>query len=441
MSKNKCFGLGACACALTVFLTGCTGIGGDLLVKPANAEVLHYTAHTEEGFVAFKSQAEQFAAKLAAGIYKRSDMDDNLSVAPNSVFMALALVSECAGGDTKTELLNALGVSESQIKSHLPTLYSSLNVEYESVGIASTPTTGLLKTSNSIWLDESVNFRQACVEMLANDYYCYPYKANFVSNNRLANYAVRNFVKEQTKGMIDEDFNFSEETFFTFVNTMYLKALWNAYGDKIPLTEETYNFVESSGETEQTKLMQRGYIEGRAYEGETFTSFYTTTYDGFKLKFLLPKDGYTVDDVFTAENIFAANTVGDYQSIDEVEMKQYFTRCFFPEYEAECDENIEAILREDFGVTSLFEWGRCELNELTDTPVVCEQVRHVTELTVDRRGIEGAAVTHIPGAGAPGPGPYERVYLDFIVDRAFAFIVTDRHNTTLFSGVVHELDD
>ena len=440
MRKGKVLSLIACACALTTFLSGCVGVGGSLLAKPARAEELHYSEYKQEEFVAFKVIAEEFSAKLVEGIYKRSDKDDNLSVAPMSVFMALLLVSECASGDTKTEILNALGVSENAIDSHLPTLYRALNVEYESVGIASTPTTGLLKTTNSIWIDKGVSYKKSCVDMLANNYYCYPYQADFKNKNALANYAVRSFVKEQSNGLIDEDFKISDETLFTFINTMYLKALWNAYGDKIPLTTESYNFVERSGEVETTKLMKRGFIEGRAFEGETYTSFYTTTYDGFKLKFLLPKENYTIDDVFTAENIFEANSVTDYDSIDEEKMEQYFTRCFFPEYEAECDENISRILMEDFGINSLFDWGRCELNELTDEKVVCAKVQHITELSVDRRGIEGAAVTHIPGAGAPGPGPYTRVELDFIVDRAFGFIITDKYNTTLFAGVVNEID-
>lgn len=440
MRKKKIFSIIACVCSLTTFFGSCSSIGGDLLAKPAKAETLSYNEQKEENFNAFKDKAEKFSAKLAEGIYRRSDKDDNLSVAPMSVFMALSLVSECASGATKTEILDALGVSQTAIETHLPTLYRALNVEYESVGIASTPTTGLLKTTNSIWIDDSLSYNQACVEKLANNYYCYPYQANFKKNNALANYAVRSFVKEQTKGLIDEDFNITDDTLFTLINTMYLKALWNAYGDKIPVTDESYNFVESSGEIEQTKLMKRGFIEGRAYEGETYTSFYTTTYNGFKLKFLLPKDGYTVEEVFTAENIFEANSVTDYNSIDEEKMEQYFTRCFFPEYEAECDEDIARILAEDFGVSSLFDWGRCEMNELTGEKIVCGKVQHITELSVDRRGIEGAAVTHIPGAGAPGPGPYTRVELDFIVDRAFGFIVTDSYNTTLFSGVVNELD-
>jgi serine protease inhibitor len=116
MRKKKWFATCAMAFAVMTFSSSCSGIGGDLLVKPAKAESLEYTAYNEESFLSFKSQAEQFSAKLASGIYQRSEKDDNLSVAPNSVFMALSLVAECAGGTTKSELLNALGVSEDAIK-------------------------------------------------------------------------------------------------------------------------------------------------------------------------------------------------------------------------------------------------------------------------------------------------------------------------------------
>ncbi|MBR2341195.1 MAG: hypothetical protein IKA72_02135 [Clostridia bacterium] len=440
MRKKKVIAITACLCAITTFLGSCSRLGGDLLVKPASAERLSIKEYSEENFVAFKNKAEQFSAKFAFETYARSDRDDNLSVAPMSVFMALSLVSECASGDTKTELLNALGVSDSELKEFLPKLYRQLNVEYKGAGYIGEPTTGLLKTSNSIWIDESVTYNAACVETLAKNYYCYPYQANFKENNALANYAVQGFVKEQTKGLIDENFHLSEETLFTFINTIYLKALWNDKGKDIPLTSQTYDFIERSGEIERTRLMMRGYLEGRAYESESYTSFFTTTYNGFKLKFILPKDGYSIDDVFTTENIYTANTISDYNAVDHEKKEQYYTRCFFPEYEAECDENILPVLKEKFGVNSLFEWDRCELNELTDTPLVCGEVRHITELEVDRKGIEGAAVTLMQMASSSAPGEYTKVYFDFVVDRAFGFVITDSYGATLFSGVVNELD-
>ena len=440
MRKKKLLAITAFLCAATTLLSGCSSIGGSLLARPARAEKLSYNEQREENFSLFKDKAEQFSAKFAAEIYARSNKDENLSVAPMSVFMALSLLSECASGQTKSEILNALGVSQNAIETHLPTLYRGLNVEHNGAGYIREQTTGLLKTSNSIWIDKSVSYNNACVEKLAKKYYCYPYQADFVKKNALANYAVRSFVKEQTKGLIDEDFHISDETLFTFINTMYLKALWNDRGRDIPLTSESYDFTERSGEIERTKLMIRGYIPGRVYEGEKYTTFYTTTYNNFKLKFILPKDGYSVDEVFTSETIYEVNTIKGYNSVDHEKKEEYYTRCFFPQFEAECDEDITPVLQERFGLNSLFEWGRCEMNELSETPLVCGKVRHITELEVDRKGIEGAAVTLMPMAGAPGPGEYTKVYFDFIVNRAFGFVIRDSYGTTLFSGVVNELD-
>jgi serine protease inhibitor len=60
---------------------------------------------------------------------------------------------------------------------------------------------------------------------------------------------------------------------------------------------------------------------------------------------------------------------------------------------------------------------------------------------VDRKGIEGAAVTLMAmGATSAPSDEYTKLYFDFIVDKAFGFIITDSYGATLFSGVVNELD-
>lgn len=75
---------------------------------------------------------------------------------------------------------------------------------------------------------------------------------------------------------------------------------------------------------------------------------------------------------------------------------------------------------------------------MTDEELICDGVRHVAKLTVNKKGIEGAAATVLPRAGSAGPGEkiYEDVYEDFIVDRAFGYTVSDRHGNILFSGVI-----
>ena len=65
---------------------------------------------------------------------------------------------------------------------------------------------------------------------------------------------------------------------------------------------------------------------------------------------------------------------------------------------------------------------------------------HKCSLDVNARGIEGAAVTVMVGDGAAGPGEYEDVYQDYIVDRAFGFIISDHFGAVLFSGVVNGIE-
>ena len=71
-------------------------------------------------------------------------------------------------------------------------------------------------------------------------------------------------------------------------------------------------------------------------------------------------------------------------------------------------------------------------------PAVCTRVQHVTDLTVDKTGIEGAAVTVVADEATSVP-PRETIYEDFVVDRAFGFLITDINNVALFSGAVNKL--
>lgn len=404
----------------------------ELLAEPAKAEALHYSVHQEESFKAFKEKANEFAARFSAVSVANEKADENVAVAPVSVFMALSLAAECLGGNAQEEVLSALGVGYEELRENASKLYRSINVEKKNSKAV---------LSNSIWVNTGTEVYEEKINALAENYYCYSYRADFLNENAKANRAIKKFVKDSTRGLIDEDFELSKETLFALINTLYLKTNWNYNGTRINLTDKEYTFTESDGEKEQTKLLERSYLMGRAYEDNGFTSFYTSTSDGYKLKFLLPNEGVRLKDVFTWENVHEINSVTDYNAEDEEELKRYYTRCLFPQFEADYDGNVRELLQADFGVNGLFDSTVCDFSPLMSTPAFCEEVRHVTELKVDRRGIEGAAVTVIPGAKSAGPDEYEEVYLDFVVDRAFGFVITDSYNTVLFSGVVNELDD
>ena len=79
------------------------------------------------------------------------------------------------------------------------------------------------------------------------------------------------------------------------------------------------------------------------------------------------------------------------------------------------------------------------MTELTDMTLYISEIIHQTKLKVDETGLEGAAVTIIVAKNESAE-ICENVYLDYIVDRAFGYILTDPNDVMLFSGVVNTIE-
>ncbi|MDE7439540.1 MAG: hypothetical protein K2N23_03435, partial [Clostridia bacterium] len=377
-----------------------------VLGSPQDTTTIEYTERDTVKVKTISESAEKFAADFASLAYKNYKDDTNFTVAPVSVYMALSLAAQCAGGDTQSEILSALGVSYDQLLNGFSDYYRSLFAEYTYEGKIK----GMIDFSNSIWLDNSAAVKQNCVDTLAEKFHCYSYKADFMSDNKSANEAVRQFVKDKTKGLIDRDFKLSTDTLFALINTLYLKDIWNAFGDELLLTNKVYDFSNYDSSVKKTKLLRGYYNSGRVYEGKNYNTFFTSTNNGNKIKFILPKNGNSVDDIFTAENLAEINSITDYNAVDDVNKIKYYTRCLFPEFTAEYDEDIRGLLKE-MGISSMFSFATCDFSELVSVPTCCTKVVHATKLKVDKTGMEGAAVTVI-GVDASAPPPvieYEEV--------------------------------
>lgn len=408
-----------------------------VLGEPKAVTSITYSERNTDKVRTITESAEKFAAEMASAAYKDYEKSKNFVIAPVSVYMALSLAAQCSAGNTRAEILSSLGVTYEQLNSGFSDYYRSLFNESTRNGKISELTT----FTNSIWLDNSFEAKQNCIDMLADNYYCYSYHADFRNENEAANAAVREFVKDKTRGLIDKDFDLSVDTLFALINTLYFKSIWNSTGDELSFTDKTYDFVNYDETQKSIKLLQGYYRRGKVYEDDIFKTFYTTSYGGNKIKFILPNDGYSVDDVFTSENIAKINSVTDYSAVDEVNKIIYHTRCLFPEFSVSYDSDIKEQLKK-IGINDLFDKNLCNYTALTDDGAYCSRVIHSAKLEVNRSGMEGAAVTIIenaPTSAAPEPVVYENVYFDFIIDKAFGFIVTDRYDNTLFSGVIKNI--
>lgn len=413
---------------------------------------LSYMDKKEEGYVGFLNKLNLFQADLSEELYLEfGNKYDNICVSPASIYMALALAVECSDLNTRAEILNAIGMTYDDVKTYTKKLYAQMNNEYTTTtALGQEKIKALELLTNSIWFEETIELKEVGLNNLANDYNCSSYSAPFNKNNKAANKALRDFVSKNTKGLIDRDFGLSIDTLIALVNTLYLKEIWNNDGDDLLFTKDKYTFTNYDEKTLDLNLLQGYYNQGKAIEEEKYTHFFTTTNHGFKIKFIVPKDGYTVDDIYNKEILSFVNSIKDYKAVDDEAKKIYSTRVFFPEYEAEFDEDIALVIKNKFNVNDLFNPYKCDFSNIIDEQeyldkyegIYCSKIIHQTCLEVNKKGIEGAAVTVIAMDGATSVGPmeeYEKVFLDFIVDKSFAYILTDSSDVVLFSGVVKKI--
>ena len=410
------------------------------LALAAKAVEVKHSDSKQEGYEEFIEKLDLFAAKLTYEIYADSNKRSNICISPVSVYMALALATECANGETREEILNAVGVTYDEVKNFTKVLYAFSNREYYYIDRTNNKKIlAFEELVNSIWVSKDIALKEDGINNLASNFNCDMFSVNFANGD--GEKAISEYIKEKTHGIIDSDIDLSPVTLITLINTFYLKEVWNEDGDELKFTDKAYDFKNADGSVTNTKLLQGYYFTGNIYEGEGYTSFYTTTEHGFDIKFIVPTDGHTLDEVFTSENIYNINNLGDYGYIDEENKLLHHTRVFFPEYKASFDGNLAEILKNDFGITKLFDFEQCDFSNVTDEQLACDGVIHKCSIDVNDKGIEGAAVTVMPMAGNAGPlEGYEEVYHDYIVDKAFGFVITDNYGAVLFSGVVNSVE-
>ena len=423
-------------------LSGCTAFGSlskmTLLRSPEGlSHDYSYKEVYEDSYVEFKEKMQVFASKLGSSINSLEyQAGKNTACAPISIEMCLGLAVSAANGETREELIKAIGVDYDTFAKYYKLYFNELYLEavneFKQVEAK-------IQLTNSIWIDNDVSLYETGLDDLKNNYYCYAYEADFDGNNKATNNAMRQFIREKTNKLLDPEMNIDENTMFVLMNTLYVKDIWNDLGNDLSFASDEYKFTNVDGSVSKNKLLDGYYFNGKTMQKDDYSAFFTKTNHGFNLYFIKASEGKDIKDVFTLDTITYVTNSKNYIYQDDQLKEQYKTKCIFPEFKAECDLDITSILSNTFGIKTLFINGSCDFTNLTDNKFGCSEVRHISKLEVNKKGIEGAAVTYMAKAGAAGPGEYTLVYEEYVVDEEFAFVLT-YNDIIMFSGFVTNID-
>ncbi|MBQ7276571.1 MAG: serpin family protein [Bacilli bacterium] len=355
------------------------------------------------------------------------DNSDNYCISPLSIYMAFSILHYLGDDNVKRDVEEMLEMDSEDISDSGCVFLKMLNEKYFNGKLVSK-----LLLTNSIWLDSGLDANQIVLDELGEKYYCYAHNTPFSLDNKKANKEIREFIKEKTNGLIDKDFELSDRTIFAIINTLYFKDIWK---DGAILDKAYRNFCDENGMNAVKKIfLYSNYIEGVVQKNDDYSFFYAETHSNYKIKFILPNEGVSIDKCMDSKTIDYVNKFSDYNNYDNNDSKDnnskitQKTSCIFPAFEISSSTPLKEILEDNNYLPHAF--------ASYNTPLIkgacfVSDIKHQVILNVNDEGIEGAAVTIITNEKS-AHFEFNVEYNEFVINRPFIAIVTDTNNCILF---------
>lgn len=372
--------------------------------------------------------------------YLSEHTEGNYMASPLSFRYALGLLLAGANGETKTELLDALGVSgvsnEEEWIEHCLTFNGFVeyfaedlkrDVEefrtYQAEGYypsnAEEPFRAL-RVANSVWTNGDIipgGFKESYQETVSRNYAAETRR--FLSSNAVEK--INEWADIKTEHLIQEllpkDYP-TDELAVVLMNALYFKDAWESEFSK-SLTKAG-DFHTESGSIAKKDFM---YNEDRFpyYEDETTKLVILPMKGGVSMAFVL---GSTEG---LAEKISRADSATVRVTIPKMDLESSFSS----------GELVDFL--KELGVRLAFDGNRADFSEMVDHPVFVSDIIQKTRIKLDEEGVEAAAVTAIMMNESAVFEPNEPKV--FTADQPFSFyIYTTANDTTsiLFAGEIVE---
>ena len=350
--------------------------------------------------------------------FLQTEQNENKIWSPINAYIGLAMTTELTEGETKQQVLDVLGVENTdELRKQVSAVWESVYQDNSNQ---------ICKLANSLWLEDGLEYKEDTMDALGYYYYASVYQADLGSNqtNRdIASWINNNtgkFLKDSTKNIaLDSD------TIMALYSTLYFQARWMDEFSEDYNTEAPFYMPE--GETQAVymnhKLSMMDY-----YWGENFSAVNLYLRNGCDMWFILPDEGMTVEDVLdngTYMDMVVSNTWEN--------SKYMKVNLSVPKFDIASTSNLSSGLKE-MGITNIFDPFEAEFSNLTgDSPLWLTGANQSVRVQIDEEGVKAAAYIEINGAGSAEP-PDE--IIDFVLDRPFLFVIANE-NIPLFVGCVN----
>ncbi len=374
-----------------------------LIYNITDIPILSSSAPTSESVTTPKPEGNNvFAYSLNSEMNK----DSNYMLSPLSIKTALAMAANGADGNTKSEILDVLGITDlTKFNQDIKELIKRYNGSV------------VLKMANSIWLNQDyysgadVRFNNAFKKTVKK---FYDGKSAVVSSNNAVD-IINNWTSDKTNGKIPNIIG-NSDFLAALINAVYFKASWeNEFKERMTDKGEFNNFDGTATETDFMRNVEYYDI----YSDENIQMIALPYAKGATM-YISVDDGGNIN----------------YDSYFN-KLKSEYVNLTMPKFKLEYSEDMGVILKA-LGVNTAFDENLAEFGGMLDNipageNVYIDSVVHKTYIKVDEEGTEAAAETAVVAGAATSsrkPTPIE-----FTIDKPFTFIIKDnKSGEILFIG-------
>jgi len=353
------------------------------------------------------SQVE-FAVSFFRNVNKVTPENENIVVSPYSAAVTLSMLAEGAETQTKEEFYKALN-----------------GILYKAEDLGSNDTV-IVKSANSVWIDDNFSPRNRYVSLLEKDFDAFLDVEDFASP--VAVQAINNWCREHTDGKITEIISrLDPSNVMVLVNALYFNAPWENEFDPHLTSEQTFHGL--SGNSKVHLMGAEAYYMYAEYNGFQVIQL---PYRGLKYAMyvvLPPKDA----DI---AKLISGMDATAYQSAKDM-LSQQKVRFFMPRFKEETSMILNRPLQ-NMGIKTAFT-SAADFSGIAEMgPLVLDQVKQKCYIDVAEKGTEAAAVT-VAQIRLTSARPVARIPV-MRVDRPFMFVISDADDENiLFAGKIVNL--
>ena len=346
----------------------------------------------------------------------------NRVYSPLNVYMALGMMAEVTGGESRGQVLALLGYDD--IQALRTQAHEIWNANYRNDGAAT------MILASSLWLNEDVNFIESTLDSLAENYYASSYQGTMGSPE--FNRALQTWLNEQTGGLLQEqasNIELDDETIMALATTVNFHAKWHNEFSQSRTEEGVFHAVDGDINCD---FMHQGGARNY-YWGEQFSAVSQSFEGDGAMWFILPDEGVSVEQLLQDQQAMDFLVTNQYEWEDN---KYLVVNLSVPKFDVVSDIDLSSGLKA-LGVTDVFDPAISDFSPMTaDTEeIFLSQATHAARVMIDEEGCTAVAYTVMANAGAAMPPDEE---IDFTLDRPFLFIITGTGNLPLFMGIVNQ---